>query len=119
MCGKGRLSGLLLGRGHVGEDAHDVALLHDQELFAIELDLGAGPLAEQHPVADLEVDRDQFADFVGNGLFAVVSRVRVWRRGVPSTHQLDRLSSACPKRKLSGTACMKNVLMVTVRLSLI
>jgi hypothetical protein len=29
------------------------------------------------------------------------------------SHGLD------PKRKLSGTACMKNVLMVTVRLSLI
>src|SRR5258708_57463 len=62
--GKRRLSGLLLGRGKVGENAHDVALLHDQEFFAIELDLGARPLAEQHPVADLEVDRDQFAGFV-------------------------------------------------------
>src|SRR6202795_1637029 len=62
--GKRRLSGLLLGRGNVGQNAHDVALLHDQELFAIELDLGAGPLAEQHAVADLEVDRDQLAGFV-------------------------------------------------------
>src|ERR1022692_5312084 len=42
--GKRRLSGLLLGGGDVGQNAHDVALLHDQELFAIELDLGAGPL---------------------------------------------------------------------------
>src|ERR1700731_1800940 len=47
-----------------GEDAHDVALLHDQELLAVELDLGARPLAEQHAVADLEVDRDQLAGFV-------------------------------------------------------
>jgi len=47
-----------------GENAHDVALLHDQEIFAIELDLGAGPLAEQHAVADLEVDRDQLAGLV-------------------------------------------------------
>src|SRR6202051_1614036 len=62
--GKRRLSGLLLGGGDVGQNAHDVALLHDQELFAIELDLGAGPLAEQHAVADLEVDRDQLAGFV-------------------------------------------------------
>src|ERR1700682_1655988 len=60
----GGLSGLLLGRGNVGEDAHDVAFLHDQQLLAIELDLGAGPLAEQHAVADLEVDRDQLASFV-------------------------------------------------------
>src|SRR5450631_2495820 len=36
-----RLSGLLLGGGDIGENAHDVALLHDQEFFAIELDLGA------------------------------------------------------------------------------
>ena len=27
--------------------AHDVGLLHDQELLAIELDFGARPLAEQ------------------------------------------------------------------------
>src|ERR1700727_1818926 len=47
-----------------GEHAHDVALLHDQEFFAVELDLGAGPLAEQHAVADLEIDRDQLPGFV-------------------------------------------------------
>src|SRR6202047_2786198 len=50
--------------GWLGEHAHDVALLHDQEFVAIELDLGAGPLAEQHAVADLEVDRDQLAGLV-------------------------------------------------------
>src|SRR5215510_5436814 len=36
-----------------GDHAHDVGLLHDQEFLAIELDLGAGPLAEQDPVAGL------------------------------------------------------------------
>src|ERR1700724_4285776 len=50
--------------GWLGEHAHDVALLHDQEFAAIELDLGAGPLAEQHAVADLHVDRDQLAGLV-------------------------------------------------------
>src|ERR1700722_1445595 len=59
-----RLRGLLLGGGKIGENAHDVALLHDQQLLAIELDLGARPFAEQHAVADLEVDRDQLAGFV-------------------------------------------------------
>src|SRR6202789_3601505 len=59
-----RLRGLLLGGGQIGENAHDVALLHDQQFLAIELDLGARPLAEQHAVADLEVDRDQLAGFV-------------------------------------------------------
>src|ERR1700753_2139657 len=47
-----------------GEHAHDVGLLHDQELFAVQLDLGARPFAEQHAVADLEVDRNQLAGFV-------------------------------------------------------
>src|SRR3984885_11802360 len=58
------LGGLLLRRGNVGEDAHDVALFHDQQFLAVELDLGAGPLAEQDAVANLEVDRDQLASFV-------------------------------------------------------
>src|SRR5215471_7658944 len=49
--------GLLLGHA-LFDDAHDVALLHDQEIFAIDLDLGARPLAEQHAVADPDVDRD-------------------------------------------------------------
>src|SRR6267143_3642591 len=59
-----RLSGLLLGGGNVSENAHDVAFLHDQQLLAVDLDFGARPLAEQHAVADLEVDRDQLAGFV-------------------------------------------------------
>src|SRR6202163_4101437 len=54
----GASRGLLLGDA-LFDDAHDVALLHDQEILAINLDLGAGPLAEQHPVDDREVDRDQ------------------------------------------------------------
>src|SRR6202022_989906 len=58
------LRGLLLGGGNVGENAHDVALFHDQEILAVELDLGGRPFADQHAVADLEVDRDQLAGFV-------------------------------------------------------
>jgi len=50
--------------GNVGENAHDVALFHHQEILAVEHDFGARPLAEQHAVADLEVDRDQLAGFV-------------------------------------------------------
>src|ERR1700730_18243533 len=34
------------------------------KLLAVELDLGAGPFAEQHAVADLDVDRDQLAGLV-------------------------------------------------------
>src|SRR5450631_3580580 len=50
-----RLRSHLLGGGHVGQNAHDVALLHYQQFLAVEFDLGAGPFAEQHAVADLEV----------------------------------------------------------------
>jgi len=42
--------GLLLGLGFL-EDPHDVAFLHDEVLDAIDLDLGARPLAEQDAVA--------------------------------------------------------------------
>src|SRR4051812_1823063 len=59
-----RLGSLLLAGGGDVEHAHDVALLHDQEVFTVDLDLGARPLAEQDAVADLEVDRDQLAGFV-------------------------------------------------------
>src|SRR6202140_4811909 len=62
-----RLRGLLLGGGKIGENAHDVALLHDQQFLAVELDLGARPFAEQHAVADLEVARDQLPGFVAAG----------------------------------------------------
>src|SRR4029078_3730330 len=54
---------LLLGGGDV-EHAHDVALLHDQEIFTVDLDLGARPLAEQHAVANREIHRDHVASFV-------------------------------------------------------
>src|SRR6266699_3375959 len=57
-------SGGLLPGDALFDDAHDVALLHDQELFAVDLDLGARPFAEQHPVADLDVDGDELAGLV-------------------------------------------------------
>src|SRR5215469_1153150 len=59
----GWLRGLLLGRRFV-DDSHDVGLLHDQELLAVDLDLGARPFAEQHAVADLHIDGGQLAGFV-------------------------------------------------------
>ena len=39
------------------EHAEDVVLAHDEELLAVELDLGAGVLAEQDAVAGLDVQR--------------------------------------------------------------
>src|SRR5437899_6771980 len=54
---------LLLGDGDTWafDDAHDVRLLHDEEILAIELDLRAGPLAEQDAVTLLDVERNQRA----------------------------------------------------------
>src|SRR5258708_36333303 len=55
--------GLFLGLGFL-KDPHDVAFLHDEVLDAIDLDLGARPLAEQDAVADLHIQRNQFARLV-------------------------------------------------------
>src|SRR5713101_3472334 len=57
-------SGGLLARLGLDEHPHDVALLHDQVLDAVDLDLGARPFSEQHPVARLDVDRDELAALV-------------------------------------------------------
>src|SRR3954470_14041143 len=54
------LGGLLGGDGGF-DDAHDIALGHDQQILAVELDLGAGPLAEQDAVASLDAERHQGA----------------------------------------------------------
>src|ERR1700733_1633410 len=57
--------GGLLGGGRLAlNDTHDVALLHDEELLAIKLDLCAGPLAEQDAVAGLDVEGDDLAGLV-------------------------------------------------------
>ena len=57
-------SGRLLVGLPFDEHSHDIALLHDQVLVAVDLHLGSRPLAEQHPVADLNVDRNQLAGFI-------------------------------------------------------
>ena len=57
------LRGLLLGNRLV-DHAHDVAFLHDQVFDTIELDFGARPLAKEHAVTGLHIDRDQLAGFV-------------------------------------------------------
>src|SRR3546814_7422128 len=47
-----------------GHDAHDVRLLHDQVFVAVDLDLGARPLAEQDAVARFDIQRLQPAGLV-------------------------------------------------------
>ena len=46
------------------EDTQDVGLLEDQPVLTIDQHLGAGPFAEQHAIADLNVERPQRAVLV-------------------------------------------------------
>ena len=43
------------------DDAEDFFLAHDEKLLAVELDLGAGVFPEEHAVARLHVEREDFA----------------------------------------------------------
>src|SRR5438045_900094 len=54
------LGGFALGRAAF-DDSENVRLLHDDELLTIDLDLAARPLAEQDPVASLDVEGMQLA----------------------------------------------------------
>ena len=49
------------------DHAHDVFLAHHEELVAFHSDRLAGVLAEQHPVADFDVEVDDLAVAVGKG----------------------------------------------------
>src|SRR5215471_8285569 len=55
--------GLLLGHA-LFDDTHDVGLLHDQELLAVDLDLGARPFAEQHAITLFDIDRNELAGVI-------------------------------------------------------
>ena len=48
-------------RGLAGDDAQNVGFLQDQQVFAVDLDFRAAPLAEQDAVAGLDVESDGFA----------------------------------------------------------
>src|SRR4051812_33857913 len=61
---KGAPLGRLLSCFDDIKDAHNVGLLHDDQLFAVDLDLGARPFAEQHTVAGLHVGRHELAGLV-------------------------------------------------------
>src|SRR5581483_6581404 len=58
------LGGLAAGGRLALHDAHHVGFLHDEVFDAVELHFGAGPLAEQDPVACLDVERDELARLV-------------------------------------------------------
>src|SRR5499427_1074592 len=56
-------SARLCSGGAAHEVAHDVGLLHDHQLLAVELDFGAGPFPEQHAVSGLDVERMHLSVF--------------------------------------------------------
>src|SRR5208283_93623 len=62
--GQAASGGLLLRSACALDHAHDVGLFHDQEVLPVDFDLCAGPFAEQHSVAGLDVKRDKLAAFV-------------------------------------------------------
>src|SRR3954463_2702927 len=56
--------GSLLRLGLGLDHPHHIGLLHDQQVLAVEPDLGARPFAEQDPIADPDVERLQLATVV-------------------------------------------------------
>ncbi len=50
--------------GHATQDSENFLFLHDDEFFAVNLDLGAGVFAEQDAVAVLYIQREYLAVFV-------------------------------------------------------
>src|SRR5215210_5810746 len=63
---KGGLGGLALERDHALDDAHHIGFLHDEEVLAVDLHLGAGPLAEQDAIAGLDVERHELAALIAS-----------------------------------------------------
>src|SRR5215208_6688668 len=57
--------GLLAG-DRLLDNAHDVGLLHDQEVLAVDAHLGARPFAEQNAIAGLDVQGDDLAALVAS-----------------------------------------------------
>src|SRR5262249_38825876 len=57
-------SGGLSRTSSLHQHPHQVAFLHDYVLDAVEFDFGPRPLAEQHPVPDLDIDRDELAALI-------------------------------------------------------
>src|SRR5690349_3113908 len=61
---KGAPSGRRAHRCLALDDAEDVALLHDEQLLPIDLDLGARPFAKQNAVTFFDVEWNELAAFV-------------------------------------------------------
>ena len=75
------------------DHAEQVGFLHDEEVLAIYLDLGAGPLPKKHAVPRLHIERNDFAALVpsaGTG-GDDLSFLRLLLRGVGNDDAAGRL----------------------------
>jgi hypothetical protein len=88
------------------QNAHDVALLHDQEILAVDLHLGAGPLAEQHPVADADVEGLELAVLVaGPGPTAITSPCWGFSLAVSGMMMPPAVFSSASTRRTTTRSC--------------
>jgi hypothetical protein len=46
------------------DDPQDVAFLHDEQLLAVDPDLGSRPFPEEDAIAGLDIERDELASFI-------------------------------------------------------
>src|SRR5262249_26483272 len=61
LCRHGFLPSHDLARCSLFDHAHDVALLRDDEILAVDFDLSSRPLSEQHSVTDFDIERLKLA----------------------------------------------------------
>src|SRR5215469_14151860 len=66
LCRHALLPSRTLARCGLFDHAHDVALLRDDQILAVDFDLGARPFSEQHSIADFDVERTEFAVIVSS-----------------------------------------------------
>src|SRR5262249_1117525 len=55
-----------LGLRRTRENAENVALFHDEKIFAIDLHFASRPLAEQDAIANLHIERNSLARFIAS-----------------------------------------------------
>src|SRR5262249_59020471 len=61
LCRHGLLPSRNLLRRSLFNHAHDVALLRDDVILAVDFDLGTRPFSKQHSIADFDIQCMQFA----------------------------------------------------------
>src|SRR6516162_864969 len=64
LCRHCLLPSRYLARRSLFDHAHDVTLLSDDEILAVDFDLGSRPLPEQHSVANFDIERTELAVIV-------------------------------------------------------